>query len=169
MSHMQVDHDLCTLCGECVAACPFDGVTMESGVIEFTDSCRLCRLCIKACPTGAIWLDKSEKGPVLDRSKYKDVLVFAEQRQGHIQPVTYELIGKGLELAKALGEQVTVFLAGYDLGAQGKELLNYGVSHVYLYDHAELEHFRIEPYTALMVELVNEIHPNIILKSFHSI
>lgn len=163
MSHMRVDQDLCTLCGECIAACPFDGVEMQSGAIEFTDSCRLCRVCIRACPTGAIWLDKSEPGPVLDRSKYKDVLIFAEQRQSHVQPVTYELIGKGLELANALGEQVTVFLAGHDLANQAQELLDYGVSHVYLYDHVELEHFRIEPYTALMVDLVNKIHPNIIL------
>jgi len=169
MSRMRVDHELCTLCGECVAACPFDGVKMGDGAIEFTDSCRLCRLCIKACPTNAIWLEKSEAGGDLDRSNYKDVLIFAEQRQGVVQPVTYELIGKGLELAGKLGEEVTVFLAGHDTMPQAKKLLEYGVSKVYLYDHKELEHFRIEPYTALMVELVREVNPNIILMGATSV
>mgnify|MGYP000907450152 CR=1 FL=1 len=163
MSRMQADRDLCTLCGHCIEVCPFAGVEIRNQAIEFTDSCRLCRLCIKACPANAIWLDKSETGPVLDRSKYKNVLIFAEQRQGTIQPVTYELIGKGLELAGELGEHVVVFLAGHNLLPQAERLLGYGVSHVYLYDHGELEHFRIEPYTALMVELVKQINPNIIL------
>ena len=53
--------------------------------------------------------------------------------------------------------------------APGQKLLEYGVSKVYLYDHKELEHFRIEPYTALMVELVREVNPNIILMGATSV
>ncbi|NLK08608.1 MAG: electron transfer flavoprotein subunit alpha [Firmicutes bacterium] len=163
MSRMRVEHELCTLCGECMEVCPFEGITMEGGQVEFTDACRLCRVCIKACPTGAIWLEQSDAGPILERDKYKDVLIFAEQRQGRIQPVTYELIGKGLELARCLGQEVIVFLAGRDLKAQAHELLLYGVSRVYLYEHKALEHFRIEPYTSLIVDLVNDTLPNILL------
>jgi electron transfer flavoprotein alpha subunit len=169
MSRMQVDHDLCTLCGQCVEACPFDGVEIRGQAIEFTDSCRLCRLCIKACPVGALWLEKSEAVGTVDKAEYQGVLVFAEQRQGQIQPVTYELIGKGLELARQLDEPVAVFLAGNNIKPQAERLLQYGVDRVYLYDHPKLEHFRIEPYTALMVELVGEIKPNIILMGATSV
>ncbi|NMB44835.1 MAG: electron transfer flavoprotein subunit alpha [Firmicutes bacterium] len=169
MSGMRVDQDLCTLCGQCVEACPFGGVEMRDQSIEFTDSCRLCRLCIKACPTSAIWLEKSEAVGAVDKAQYKGVLVFAEQRQGKVQPVTYELIGKGLELAGELGEQVAVFLAGSKIESEAGKLLEYGVDRVYLYDHPELEHFRIEPYTGIMVDLVREIKPNIILMGATSV
>ncbi len=163
MSRMRVDEGLCTLCGQCIEACPFAGIEMGQKSIEFTDSCRLCRICIRVCPANALWLEKAEAVGVLDRALYKGVLVFAEQRQSRVQPVTYELIGKALELATQLGEGVDVFLAGSDLESQAKRIIEYGVDHVYLYQHQELERFRIEPYTAILVDLVHLIKPNIIL------
>ena len=44
---------------------------------------------------------------------YKNVYVFAEQRDGEIQSVAYELLGKARDLADALGEKVVAILAGY--------------------------------------------------------
>lgn len=164
MSQMRVNPDLCILCGECVAVCPFDGVQMGSECIEFTDSCRLCGICVKACPTSAIWLEKSEPQVSMDLSQYQGVLVFAEQRQGQLAPVTYELIGKALELASGLEDQkVAVCLAGFGVQALAEELLQYGVDTVYLYDEPELESFRIEPYTGIIVDLVDAMKPNIML------
>lgn len=162
MSQMRVDETLCALCGQCVEACPFAGVEMGEESIEFTDSCRLCSICVKACPTNAIWLETSRVQTSMDLSLYKDVLVFAEQRQGKIQSVTYELIGKGLELASKLGQQVAVCLAGFNVQSLAEELLEYGVDKVYLYDYPELASFRIEPYTGIIVDLVGKIMPNII-------
>ncbi len=65
---------------------------MGTDSIEFTDSCRLCNICAKACPEGAIWLEKSTSSPSMDLAAYQGVLVFAEQRQGQVQPVTHESI-----------------------------------------------------------------------------
>src|SRR5690554_3633066 len=124
---MRVDQTLCTLCGQCVDACPFAGVELGQESIEFTDSCRLCSISIKVCPTDAIWLEKSATDPSLDVTQYQDVLVFAEQRGGQIQPVTYELIGKALELAKQLGHQVRVCLVGSHIRPLAEELLEYGI------------------------------------------
>ena len=39
---------------------------------------------------------------------YKGLMVFAEQREGKIHPVSYELLGKGTEIAKKLGIEVVV-------------------------------------------------------------
>lgn len=113
MSQMRVEQALCTLCGTSVEVCPFAGVVMTTDSTIFTDACRLCNICAKACPTNAIWLEKSTAATSMDLTAYQGVLVFAEQRQGQIQPVTYELIGKGLELAQQLGQEVAVCLAGW--------------------------------------------------------
>ena len=163
MTRMRVDETLCTLCGACLEACPFAAIEMGPDSIKFTESCRLCRICIRACPVGAIWLEKPEAQTVQDINSYQGVLVFAEQRQGQLHPVTYELIGKGLELAGKLGEKLAVCLAGSGVQRLAEELLDYGVDYVYLYDYPELEHFRIEPYTGIVVDLVEQVRPNIIL------
>lgn len=163
MSQMRVDENLCILCGQCVEACPFAGVEMGPDSIWFTEACRLCKACVRACPAGAIWLEGSTLHASQDLSAYKNVLIFAEQRQGQLHPVTYELIGKGLELANKLGEKVAVCLAGKGVQSLAEELLGYGVDYIYLYDYLELEHFRIEPYTGILVHLVEHIKPNIIL------
>ena len=49
----------------------------------------------------------------MDKSQYKNVYVFVEQRDGVVQNVALELLGKARELADALHEQVIALLLGY--------------------------------------------------------
>ena len=48
----------------------------------------------------------------MDKSQYKDVYVFVEQREGVIQKVAIELFGKARELADSLNEKVVAMLLG---------------------------------------------------------
>lgn len=57
---------------------------------------------------------------------------------------------------------MAVCLAGSNVQSLAQDLLTYGVDKVYLYDYSELEYFRIEPYTAIVVNLVEAMKPNII-------
>ena len=41
----------------------------------------------------------------MELKDYKDVYVFIEQRDGKIQPVALELLGKARDLAESLGER----------------------------------------------------------------
>ena len=47
--------------------------------------------------------------------EYKDVYVFAEQRDGVIQNVALELLGKARELADANNEKVVAILLGKNI------------------------------------------------------
>ena len=51
----------------------------------------------------------------MDKNEYKNVFVFAEQRDGKVQNVAFELLGKARELADALGEKVVAILLGHNL------------------------------------------------------
>jgi len=51
-------------------------------------------------------------------SDQKEVMVFAEQSQGEINPITYELLGKGRELADKLGGVLSSVLLGYQVSAE---------------------------------------------------
>ena len=44
----------------------------------------------------------------MDKSQYKNVFVFCEQRGGKLQNVALELLGKAHDLAKDLGQEVYV-------------------------------------------------------------
>ena len=74
----------------------------------------------------------------MDKSQYKDVCVFVEQREGIIQKVALELLGKARELADSLNEKVIALLLGYDMKDQAQELIAYGADIVVCVDEREL-------------------------------
>ena len=57
----------------------------------------------------------------MDKEQYKGIQVFAEQREGVVQNVAFELIGKARELADSIGEKVTAVLLGQNVANLSQE------------------------------------------------
>ncbi len=93
----------------------------------------------------------------------KDVFVFIEQRDGHIQKVSYELLGKGRELAATLGQQVVALLLGHEVKALAQDLVAAGADKVIVADHPMLQEYMTEPYTKAMCQAIKENDPEIFL------
>src|SRR4030067_915111 len=98
-----------TGCETCLTSCPFDAIVMKEGKAFINEYCNYCKTCISVCPEGAI-IETEES---VQRSAfsvqlkdYKDVLVFAEQREGKVAAVSYELLGIGRKLADELGAKL---------------------------------------------------------------
>ncbi|MEW9096340.1 MAG: electron transfer flavoprotein subunit alpha/FixB family protein [Clostridiaceae bacterium] len=94
---------------------------------------------------------------------YKGVWVFAEQRDGYLQKVSLELVGKGREIADKLGVELTALLLGNDMDEACKELVAYGADKVIYAKHPLLKHYTTDAYTKVICEIVNERKPEIIL------
>lgn len=94
---------------------------------------------------------------------YKDVWVYAEQRNNKISSVTYELLGAGRQLADDLGEKLVAVLLGSNMREQANELIAYGADVVYYVDSPVLEKFQDEPYAQAITELAQEHKPSIVL------
>jgi electron transfer flavoprotein alpha subunit len=92
-----------------------------------------------------------------------DVLVFAEQDNGVVHPVTYELLGKGRELANRLGIGLSVLILGHNVQKKAAELIQYGGAKVYVIDHPCLNEFNVIQYTRNAVKLVKKMKPEIFL------
>ena len=94
---------------------------------------------------------------------YKGVFVFAQQVDNVISNIAYELIGKGKELAKDLGVEVTAVLVGSDVKGLADQLAEYGADKVIGVDDPELKEYRTEPYTHAIASVIKEFKPEIFL------
>lgn len=93
----------------------------------------------------------------------RDIYVFAEQRDGNIQKVAFELIGKGRELAADLDQNVIAVLIGSDITDKADSLIKAGADSVIVIDDPVLENYMTEPYTKAFTQVIKEKDPEIFL------
>jgi electron transfer flavoprotein alpha subunit len=93
---------------------------------------------------------------------YKGVWVFAEQRQGELQKVALELLGKGREIADKLEAPLTAVLLGSKVDALANKLLAFGADKVIYADSELLAHYSTDGYSKVITDLVCERKPEVI-------
>ncbi|MBQ2394539.1 MAG: electron transfer flavoprotein subunit alpha/FixB family protein [Alistipes sp.] len=99
----------------------------------------------------------------MEKNQYKDVYVFVEQREGQVQPVALELLGKARTLADSLKEQVVAVLAGCCIKEKAAELIAYGADRVIVVDSPELKEYTTEPYAQTIHQIIEAKQPSIVL------
>ena len=159
---VNVIKEKCKGCSICVKNCPFEAITMENKIAVIGAACTGCGVCVEKCPFKAI--EKTEKErEVKDLSAYKDVWVFAEQRDGVIMPVVIELLGEGKKLANEVGCNLCAVLCGHHVEGLADQLFEYGADKVYVADHEELATYRTDAYTKVINDAIEEYKPEIVL------
>ncbi len=153
----------CTGCTLCVKSCPFGAIRMEDkkAIIDLS-KCNLCGACVPTCKFNAIEI-KKEASAKKDLSAYKDVWVFCEQKKGLIQPISFELLGEGKELAKKLGVKLCAVILGSSIESKIDELSSRGADKIYIVDSPHLKSYLDDPYTNVLASLIEEYRPEIIL------
>lgn len=95
--------------------------------------------------------------------EHGEVWIFAEVDDGQIAGVALELLGKGRELAGALGVPLAAVLLGHRIRPLAERLLAHGADVVYGADHESLAEYTTLPYARVLTELVRERRPEIVL------
>jgi electron transfer flavoprotein alpha subunit len=90
-----------------------------------------------------------------------NILVVAEHFQGNVTDITFELLGKGRELARALGGNLGVALLGHDVAGLVTALGAADV--VYTADRAELREFTPDAYAAVLGNAIGQASPRVVL------
>lgn len=164
MSVIIVKKDLCDGCGICLDYCPYGAIEMVDNAAWINEKCTLCSACIEPCPLNAIVM---EHGPLenrgLDKTAYSGIWIFAEQRNGVVSTVVYELIGAGRRLADITGEKVTAVLLGYDMEPAARDLIHFGADEVIYVDDQRLRQFNDGPFAAVFTDLIKKRRPSIVL------
>jgi len=178
MGSVKILKEKCIGCEQCVLTCPFEALFMKDGRAEvYPEKCRECRKCLPVCPAEALFLERRTReapSPAhgikdisvelpADLAKYKGVWVLVEQQEGKAHPVSWELIGEGIKIARKLGVSISAVVLGKDVENITKEAFSYGADSVYVIDDPILENFRTYPYTFALRKLVNKYKPEILL------
>lgn len=93
------------------------------------------------------------------------ILVYVDQYQGTAKPVSWEMLGKGRELAGKLGAGMTVsaLVIGQNVEAIGREAITYGADKVLLADGPEFGYYRNGAFAAALKAAIDAVNPRIIL------
>lgn len=157
-----VKADKCTGCETCLSSCPFDAIVMKEGKAFINEYCNFCKTCISVCPEGAIYEIAESREQRVNVTDYKDVLIFAEQRDGKVASVAFELLGIGRKLADELGAKLTAALLGAD-ETEAKELIRWGADTVYHTADPDLNKFNDESYSSALSQIITDHKPSIVL------
>ena len=182
----------CIACGaRCQSACPVDAIEMnEAGEpIVIASKCIGCVKCVKVCPVQALEMsftpdelrilqelaavtttaaappeeDAEEAALARRLAAYRGVWVFIEQTEGEAAKVSWELLGKGKELALDRECELAAVVMGDGVEELCIQAIGYGAEKVYLMDAPVLRHYRTEAYQRGVCTLVEKYRPEVIL------
>ena len=100
---------------------------------------------------------------MVNLNDYKGIWVFAEQREGIIQEVTLEILGKATEMAFASNEKVATVLIGHDIKPLADELIYYGADLVVVVEDELLKDYQTNTYTDVLENIVKKYKPSSLL------
>ncbi|RLC82823.1 MAG: electron transfer flavoprotein subunit alpha/FixB family protein [Chloroflexi bacterium] len=90
------------------------------------------------------------------------ILVVAEQADGALRKVSFEMLGEAGRLAEKMGATVEAALLGSGVESLADELAHHGASRVYIADDPALSPYNAEAYTAVLADLVKKTEPAVV-------
>jgi len=91
-----------------------------------------------------------------------DIYVLAEHRMGEIRDITFEMLGKGWELAENTGGKLVAVLLGYGVEDYAETLSSYADKVLY-FENEGLKNFNAEVYQRVLSQLIRERKPRLIM------
>ena len=157
-----VDKEKCTGCGLCEKACPFGAIKIVEKIAVIGDECTLCGACVDQCNLEAISIQRKKLKDV-DLSQYQDVWIVAEIKDNKVRNVSFELLGKAIELADELKQDSCVLLIGNNVKRFTQGFSNHGAKKIYIAENEDLKEYHTESYSSVITGIISKYKPNIVL------
>ncbi|VAX20390.1 Electron transfer flavoprotein, alpha subunit [hydrothermal vent metagenome] len=90
-------------------------------------------------------------------SDYADVLIVADQIQGELRPITFELLGAAHELAGKLDVKVQAIVMGSELGDMPQVIIHNGADEVFVVDEPELKEYTTLTYRKAVIATLEQM------------
>ena len=161
MATIKINHNNIKSTDNLEELCPFGAIEVVNKELQINSACKMCKICIKKQPEIFEFVESAQIS--VDKNEWQGIAVYLDHVGGKIHPVSFELIGKARELAAKIKQPVICLMAGHNIEENAKQALKYGADEVFLYDQPELEHFKIEPYTATFEDFISKTKPSVVL------
>jgi len=159
---INVDKEKCTGCGLCEKACPFGAIKIVEKIAVIGDECTLCGACVDQCNLKAISIQRKRFEDV-DLSQYQAVWIVAEIKDDKVRNVSFELLGKAIELANELKQDPCVLLIGNNVKRFIQDFSNRGAKKIYIAENEDLKDYHTETYSSVITGIISKYKPNIVL------
>lgn len=142
-------------------------VEMLTGSAEQVSESLLDRLCERGLFGG--WKQDIDGKPAaaFDRAgepvEERNVWAVCEAAGEQLRDVSYELIGKGKELAYEMGGEVAALLIGENLSIHSKSLAAHGADRVYLIEGERFATYNPADYAGAVAEAIERLRPYVVL------
>ncbi|HXY74671.1 MAG TPA: electron transfer flavoprotein subunit alpha, partial [Dehalococcoidales bacterium] len=158
--------DKCIGCRRCVKICPSSALEMfftpeEQKILD--ELAKAAPPVPAAAAPAVAELDAETIALNKMLASYKGVWVFVEQTNGVAAEVSWELLGKGRELADSCKEELCAIVIGDKVESLCQEAFAYGATKAYLMESPEFHDYRTVPYYKAIVQLVEKYKPSIVL------
>jgi len=165
--------DKCIGCQICISECPVGAIELSSaGVAEIDpEICVGCGKCAEVCPVEAVAFEKGKRRKIAKEKKAEraepasgPVAVFIETTtDGQAADVSWELMGKAVELAGKRQSKVIGFLLGESVSRLSVEAGWFGCQEVHCIDHPSLQRYTSSLYGRALSEMAKAVQPEILL------
>jgi electron transfer flavoprotein alpha subunit len=133
---------------------------MQDDKLIVGEGCNLCGACQNECPSDAIVIESAQKEEAA--AGHQGVWVFAEQRDGKLKNVGFELLARGRELADTLKTELGAVCFGHSVNGV-ETLIAHGADKIYLVDSPELAANAEDLLTGQLIALIRQYKPEIVL------
>jgi len=91
------------------------------------------------------------------------IWIVAEQREGELRKISYELVSEGRRLADQLGQPLTALLLGSNIKGKASGLAKQGADRVIVAEDERLATYTTDAYSSVIAELAQKHEPFIML------
>jgi electron transfer flavoprotein alpha subunit len=91
---------------------------------------------------------------------WKGIAVVVEQESGIAENISWELLGKGRDLADKCKEDLIAFIIGKDVKAIAEEAIQRGANLAVVAEHDLLDHYKWETYSRVVTEMIQKYKPS---------
>lgn len=161
---IKIKRDICNGCQNCLSVCKVGGLKIIDNKAQLTGDCNTCGDCIEACLVGAIEIEiKEVVTSKLNNFASKGVWIIGEQHKNKLNNITFQLVGKGRELANKLGSKLTATILGAELEEELNKLSQYGVDDIIYIKSPILINYYPEFFVKIISNLILDYKPEIVL------
>ena len=166
--------DRCIGCQICVGECPAGAIRLSPEGVAIIDPelCIGCGKCSQVCPVDAVRFERKRRQKITpevtepvkgEPVAFQGVAVFIEVLDHLGAQVSWELVGKGKELAEKRKTKVVGFLLGHRVDGIAQDAFAYGCDEVHVIDHPLLKKYLSHTYGRALADLCARVNPEILL------